>query len=47
MTHFGTQSLAAFAAILIAFSSIGAIVTVPPAQANAHGQVHSAMPELA
>lgn len=34
MTNFGTQTLAAFAAILLAFSSIGAIVAVPDAHAT-------------
>ncbi len=47
MTNFGAQSFAAFAAVLMALSSIGVIVTVPSAQANASGQIHSAMPELA
>ena len=33
MTNLGNQTLAAFAAVLLAFSSIGAIVAVPDAQA--------------
>ncbi len=33
MTNYATQTLAAFAAVLLAISSIGAIVTVPNAHA--------------
>ena len=34
MTRFANHSLAAFAAVVLAVSSIGAIVTVPPASAQ-------------
>ena len=43
MQHSITQSLAACAAILLAITSIGAIVTVPPA----HASVSSSMIALA
>ncbi len=33
MTNFATQALTAVAAVFLTISSIGAIVTVPPAQA--------------
>ena len=35
MTRIVSHSVAAFAAVILAVSSIGAIVTVPPAQAMA------------
>ncbi len=35
MTRFATNSLAAFAAVILALTSISTIVTVPPAQAQA------------
>lgn len=34
MTRFATNALAACAAVLLTFGSIGAIVTIPPAQAK-------------
>ena len=43
MSRFFTHSLAAFAAVFFAVSSIGAIVTVPPA----HGQKAFSVSELA
>jgi succinate dehydrogenase hydrophobic anchor subunit len=35
MQNLGRQTLTAIAAVFLAFASIGAIVTVPPAQAAA------------
>jgi hypothetical protein len=35
MTQIFNQSLTACAALILAFGSIGAIITVPPAQASA------------
>lgn len=37
MTRFMNHTLAALAALVLAFGSIGAIVTVPPAHAQAAG----------
>lgn len=37
MSRFAYNSLAAIAAVVLAFSSIGSIVSVPPAQAQAPG----------
>lgn len=38
MTNFATQTLAVVAALFLTISSIGAIVTVPPAQAGSANQ---------
>lgn len=46
MSRTYTNSLAAFAAIFLALTSIGTIVTVPPAQAH-NAPVAVAMAELA
>lgn len=45
MTRFATNALAACAAVLLTFGSIGAIVTVPPAQAETSAVI--ALPALA
>lgn len=45
MTRFATNALAACAAVLLTFGSIGAIVTVPPAQAETPATI--ALPALA
>lgn len=46
MTRYATQSLAAVLAVVFAITSIGTIVTVPPASANA-GSTTSLVVELA
>ena len=45
MNHFMNHAFAALAAFVLAIGSIGAIVTVPPAQAAAPGAL--ALPDLA
>lgn len=46
MTRYATQSLAAVLAVVFAITSIGTIVTVPPASANA-GTATTQIVELA
>lgn len=45
MTRFATNALAACAAVVLTFASIGAIVTVPPAEAATPAAL--SLPDLA
>lgn len=47
MTRFLSHSLAALAAFVLALGSVGAIVTVPPAQAHTPAAPGLALPPLA